>query len=313
MMDAADGRTPRSEPRRLGDFVLRERIAAGGQGELYRAEQPMLGRDAVVKILRLPERNVEELRARFLREAHIASHLDHPYAAHVYAFGAEGETLWIAMEYVRGTSMADFLASAGPMPLARFVPVFGRLAQVVHSAHEQGIIHRDIKPANVMMVSRAGRLLPKLLDLGIARLTDAPLLGDVDVAEMSTAAVAAAAPLNVTGQRESHIGTPQYMAPEQWVDPRRADARTDVYALGVLCHEMLTGRRPFDGSSLMEVARAHARKPVPPLGEGFPPELDAVLARAMAKRPADRFATPLELADAIRRVSAVDDDDADEL
>ncbi len=210
MMDAADSKSPRSQPRQLGEFVLRERIAAGGQGELYRAEQPLLGRDAVIKILRLPERDVEELRARFLREAHIASHLDHPYAAHVYAFGAEGETLWIAMEYVRGTSMADFLATAGPMPLARLVPVFGRLAQVVHSAHEQGIIHRDIKPANVMMVSRAGRLLPKLLDFGIARLTDAPLIDPAsDVAEMSTAAAAAAAPLNVTGQRESHIGTQQ--------------------------------------------------------------------------------------------------------
>ena len=313
-MDAADGTSPRSEPRRLGEFVLRERIAAGGQGELYRAEQPMLGRDAVVKILRLPERKVEELRARFLREAHIASRLDHPYAAHVYAFGAEGDTLWIAMEYVRGTSMAELLASAGPMPLARLVPVFGRLAQVVHSAHEQGIVHRDIKPANVMIVSRAGRLLPKLLDLGIARLTDAPLLEQVgEVTDMSTAAAAAAAPLNVTGQRDSHIGTPQYMAPEQWVDPRQADARTDVYALGVLCHEMLTGRRPFDGASLLEVARAHARKPVPPLGEGFPGELDAVLARAMAKRAGDRFATPLELADALRRAAAVKDDDPDEL
>jgi len=313
-MDAADSKGPRTEPRRLGDFVLRERIAAGGQGELYRAEQPLLGRDAVIKILRLPDRDVEELRARFLREAHIASHLDHPYAAHVYAFGAEGETLWIAMEYVRGTSMADFLATAGPMPLARFVPVFGRLAQVVHSAHEQGIIHRDIKPANVMMVSRAGRLLPKLLDLGIARLTDAPLLEDVgDMTEMSTAAAAAAAPLNVTGQRDSHIGTPQYMAPEQWVDPRSADARTDVYSLGVLCHEMLTGRRPFDGASLMDVARSHARKSVPPLGAGFPAEMDAVLARAMAKRAGDRFATPLELADALRRAAAVEDDDPDEL
>ncbi|HEU5055792.1 MAG TPA: serine/threonine-protein kinase, partial [Kofleriaceae bacterium] len=264
-MDAAEDRAPRSEPRRLGDFVLRERIAAGGQGELYRAEQPLLGRDAVIKILRLPDRDVEELRARFLREAHIASHLDHPYAAHVYAFGAEGETLWIAMEYVRGTSMADYLATAGPMPLARLVPVFGRLAQVVHTAHEQGIVHRDIKPANVMMVSRAGRLLPKLLDLGIARLTDAPILEQAgEVAEMSTAAAAAAAPVNVTGQQGSHVGTPQYMAPEQWIDPRQADARTDVYALGVLCHEMLTGRRPFDGGTLLEVARAHARKPVPP-------------------------------------------------
>jgi WD40 repeat protein len=297
-------------PRQLGEFVLRERIASGGQGELYRAEQPALGRDAVVKILRLPPDGVEELRARFLREAHIASRLDHPYAAHVYAFGAEGDTLWIAMELVRGTSMADYLATAGPMPVGRLVPVFDRLTQVVHSAHEQGIIHRDIKPANVMMVSRAGRLLPKLLDLGIARLADAPILEKVDeLTELSTTVAAIAAPANVTGHRDSHLGTPQYMAPEQWVDPRRADARTDVYALGVLCYEMLTGRRPFDGATLMEVARAHARKPVPALGDGFPAEIDAVLTRAMAKAPADRFATPLELAEALRRAAHVDDED----
>src|SRR5262245_47767088 len=189
--------------RQLGEFVLRERIASGGQGELYRAEQPALGRHAVIKILRLPERDVDVLRARFLREAQIASRLDHPYAAHVYAFGAEGDTLWIAMELVRGTSMADYLATAGPMPLARFVPLFDRLCQVIHSAHEQGIVHRDVKPANVMVVNRAGRLLPKLLDLGIARLTDAPLIDRADeLAEASTAAAAAIA-INVTGQRET--------------------------------------------------------------------------------------------------------------
>ena len=148
---------PDAEPRRFGDYLVKESIGSGAQGEVYRAEQAVLGRDAVVKVLRLPEAPADELKARFLREAQIASRLDHPYAAHVYGFGAEDDTLWIAMEYVRGTSMADFLAISGPMPPPRFVPVFERLCQVVHSAHEQGIIHRDIKPANVMMVSRAGR------------------------------------------------------------------------------------------------------------------------------------------------------------
>ena len=312
--DAAAIASAGAEVRKVGDYLLKETIGAGSQGEVYRAEQAALGRDAVVKILRMPEAPADDLKARFLREAQIASRLDHPYAAHVYAFGADGDTLWIAMEYVRGTSMADFLAQSGPMPPARFVPVFERLCQVVHSAHEQGIIHRDIKPANVMMVSRAGRLLPKLLDLGIARLADAPVLDQsVDLTSLSTVAASALAPLNLTGDRHTHIGTPHYMAPEQWVDPRQVDARTDVYALGVLAYEMLSGRRPFTGASLIEVARAHARKAVPPLEGGLPPELDAVLARAMAKRAADRFATPLEMAEALRRAAAVEAEDADEL
>src|SRR5690606_27119133 len=311
-MDAADSASTPAAIRQLGEFVLRERVASGGQGEIYRAEQPALGRDAIVKILRLPERGADELRARFLREAQIASRLDHPYAAHVYAFGADGDTLWIAMEFVRGTSMGDFLATAGPMPLHRFVPLFDRLAQVVHSAHEQGIVHRDIKPANVMMVSRAGRLLPKLLDLGVARLSDVPLI-DRPGALLAGGAAAGPATQAVSGQGDSLLGTPQYMAPEQWVDPRRADARSDVYALGVLCFEMLTGRRPFDGASLIEVARGHAHGAVPPLGDGLPAALDQVIARALAKQPADRFASPLELAAALRAAAAIEVDEDEEL
>src|SRR4029079_6109371 len=110
---------------------------------------------------------------RFLREARLASRLDHPYAAHTYALGREPDgVLWIAMELVRGTPLDRLLDAQGPIPLERFVPLLDRICEVVHTAHEQGIVHRDLKPGNVMVLARAGRLLPKLLDFGIAKLDD---------------------------------------------------------------------------------------------------------------------------------------------
>src|SRR5512144_53117 len=143
--------------RRLGEFVLRERIGQGGFGAVYRCEQPLLGREAVVKILHQRLRGSEVVMQRFTREAQLASRLDHPYAAHIYAFGIEDDGLqWIAMEFVRGVTLAELLAMQGAIPLAKFLPLFEALCQVVHAAHEQGIVHRDIKPANVMVVTRSG-------------------------------------------------------------------------------------------------------------------------------------------------------------
>jgi serine/threonine-protein kinase len=162
------------EGRRLGDFVVRERLGEGAFGVVHRAEQPALGREAVVKTLHPRHLGSEQVRQRFLREARLASRLDHPYAAHVYAFGAEeDDTLWIAMERVRGTPLSDYLRARGPLPLAQLVPLLERICEVVHSAHEQGIVHRDLKPANIMVIARAGRLLPKLLDFGLAKVVDA--------------------------------------------------------------------------------------------------------------------------------------------
>src|SRR5690349_6068042 len=159
--------------RRLGDFELRERLGEGGMGVVFRAVQLTLGREAVIKVLRAPHRASASMGERFVREAQLASRLDHPYAAHVYAFGAEPDgLLWIAMEYVRGVPLDRWLRTHGAMPLERFVPFLERLCDVVHTAHEQGIVHRDIKPANVVVLERAGRLLPKLLDFGIAKASD---------------------------------------------------------------------------------------------------------------------------------------------
>jgi serine/threonine protein kinase len=192
--------------RALGDFVVVERLAAGGHGEVWRAEQPALGREAVIKVLRGADDGTHA--QRFLREARLASRLDHPYAAHVYAFGAESDgLLWIAMERIRGLSLAELLERQGPLPVERLVPLFERLCEVVQTAHDAGIVHRDLKPANVMVVARAGRLLPKLLDLGIARFADASeraVTADLDADD---------APVTVTRAGDL-VGSPAFMAPE---------------------------------------------------------------------------------------------------
>src|SRR2546423_4465202 len=160
--------------RTLGEFVLRERIGEGGFGAVDRAIQPGLDREAVIKVLHARLHASRAATERFLREAKLASKLDHPYAAHIYAFGAEQDgELWIAMELVRGTPLDQVLKIQGPLSLERFVPLLDRICEVVHTAHEQGIVHRDLKPANVMVLARAGRLLPKLLDFGIAKLASA--------------------------------------------------------------------------------------------------------------------------------------------
>src|SRR5690606_38683244 len=159
--------------RLLGRFRVLERLGAGGLGEVYRAEQELLGRAAVIKVMRR-DRPVTASRAeRFLREARLAARLDHPYAAHVYAFGAESDgLLWIAMELVRGQTLTALVRERGPLPVEQFAPLCAALCEVVHAAHELGIVHRDIKPSNVMVVASGDRLLPKLLDFGVAKLLE---------------------------------------------------------------------------------------------------------------------------------------------
>jgi WD40 repeat protein/serine/threonine protein kinase len=325
---------PRSERsvvgRTLGDFIVRELIGEGGFGEVYRAEQPLLQREAVVKILRSGLRASEAVTQRFLREARLASKLDHPYAAHVYAFGAEPDgTLWIAMELVRGTPLNKLLRAQGPIALERLVPLLDRICEVVHTAHEQGIVHRDLKPANVMVLSRAGRLLPKLLDFGIAKALVGPsssandalahTLDDTPTDELGKTVVPGVSvpPTSRSGsgaeppaltQRGAVMGSPHYMAPEQWLDAAAVDARADIYALGVLAYEALLGRVPFRGESMTAIARAHAASEPPPVGPGAPPALDAVFATALAKDPAARYLRATDLAAAFRAASGLEAD-----
>src|SRR5262245_16841469 len=153
--------------RTVGEFVLRERIGEGGFGAVYRCEQPLLGREAVVKVLHTRHRTSEVTTQRFMREARLATRLDHPYAAHVYAFGVERDgMIWIAMELVRGARLDELMRRRGCLRPQELAPFLDRMAEVVQTAHERGIVHRDLKPSNVMVLERAGQLLPKLLDFG---------------------------------------------------------------------------------------------------------------------------------------------------
>jgi WD40 repeat protein/serine/threonine protein kinase len=329
--------------RRLGEFVLRQRIGEGGFGAVYRCDQPLLGRLAVVKVLHHRLRNNEVVLQRFMREAQLASRLDHPYAAHVYAFGVEPDDglFWIAMEMVKGTPLDRWLRERGPLPLDQFVPFFERVAEVVQTAHEHGIVHRDLKPSNVMVIERAGRMLPKLLDFGIAKLHDdlpgqprhgsepgsvevevrrrrsTPVRGTTHVsAEAATLPGTAppdatAAQLGPEGEStpssspaltraDAMMGSPPYMSPEQWRDSSAVGPRSDLYALGVLAYECMTGRRPFEAVSLVAYADLHCNATVPPLGDEFSERMNRCFSRALAKDPADRPATALELAAELR-------------
>jgi serine/threonine protein kinase len=146
----------------LGDFVLGDVLGRGGCGTVYRAEQRTLDRPAVVKVLHRSPATRRDLAERFVREARLASRFDHPYAAHVYAFGVEPDgIMWIAMELVDGTPLGRLVKQSGPLALDQFVPLFERLCEVVQSAHDQGIVHRDIKPSNVMVIARRRPATPR--------------------------------------------------------------------------------------------------------------------------------------------------------
>ncbi|HUS67062.1 MAG TPA: serine/threonine-protein kinase, partial [Kofleriaceae bacterium] len=342
-METADPTLPgrpgvveRTDPlvgRTLGEFTVRERIGEGGFGAVYRADQPRLAREAVIKTLHRHLSRSPDVVARFEREAKLASRLEHPYAAHVYAYGAEPDgLLWIAMERVRGATVTEILERTGTMPLDQLVGLFERICEVVHTAHEQGIIHRDIKPSNVMVLARAGRLLPKLLDFGIAKALggtvgepvpprphraidplDATLADDTDPdpdPEHEHELDPEHDPEHSSTRAGVVIGSPAYMAPELFDGAEHATPQADLYALGVFAYRTLTGRHPFEEQTLAALEDAHRSHPVPPVGAGLPAALDAVLGRAMAKRAADRHATALELAAALRRAAGMEEPDA---
>ena len=304
--------------RTLGEFVLLAKLDEGGCGRLYRCSQPLLEREVVIKVLLEEQRGKKEAEERFLREAQLASRLGHPYAVPIYAFGIDQKDglRWIAMELVSGETLDQWLTKRGPMSLGQFVPLFECLAEVVQAAHELGIVHRDLKPSNVMVIEREGRLIPKLLDFGIAKMRSdhAPATPVVSpnafVGQSDNSLAIAPASDETTGTDpeakdrltppRAEIGSSAYMSPEQWDDFRSVGSASDIYSLGTLAYKALTGRTPFTGGSRHEWRQQHLHAAVPPVGGDLPAALDRIFQRALAKTPEGRHGTAQELASELR-------------
>jgi serine/threonine protein kinase len=271
-------------PQHLSDrYEVGEILGFGGMSEVHLARDLRLHRDVAIKVLRADLARDPSFYLRFRREAQNAAALNHPAIVAVYDTGeaetATGPLPYIVMEYVDGVTLRDIVHTEGPMPTKRAIEVIADACQALNFSHQHGIIHRDVKPANIM-ISKAGAV--KVMDFGIARaLADASSV-------TQTAAV---------------IGTAQYLSPEQ-ARGEKVDARSDVYSLGCVLYEMLTGEPPFTGDSPVAVAYQHVREdPVPPSHRhnDIAPELDAVVLKALAKNPDNRYQTAAEMrADLVR-------------
>ena len=264
---------------RLGSYELLSLIGAGGMGEVYRARDTRLDRSVAVKVLAPELATDPAFRARFEREAKAISALNHAHICGLYDIGREDETEYLVLELLEGETLAARL-ERGPLPLRQVLGFGIEIADALEAAHRQGIVHRDLKPANVM-ITPAGT---KLLDFGLAKNTVGA--GGQALSQLATA------PGTATAQG-TIIGTLQYMAPEQ-VQGQPADARTDIFALGALLHEMATGRRAFEATTQASlIAKILETEPpaVSSLAPLTPPALDHVVQGCLAKAPADRWQT----------------------
>jgi serine/threonine-protein kinase len=261
--------------RTLGDFHVLRRLGQGGMGQVYLAEQVSLKRKVALKILR-PElaANAQALQ-RFKLEAESVARTTHPNIVQVYAFGTAEGISYMALEYVEGRNLREYVARKGPPELLVSLSIMRQVAAALQRAGELGIVHRDIKPENILL-TRKGEV--KVADFGLSR----SLTGDQ--------------PLNLT-QTGVTMGTPLYMSPEQ-VEGKPVDPRTDIYSFGVTCYFMLAGQPPFRGETAFEVALQHIRaepKPLADVRPDLPPGLCAIVHKMMARDPASRYQTGRDL------------------
>jgi eukaryotic-like serine/threonine-protein kinase len=271
-----------TSPEKFGRYKVLKELGRGAMGIVYLAEDEVLSRTVAVKMIALTgsalERDMHE--GRFRQEARAAGGISHPSIITIYDVGREGDIAFIAMEVVEGRELREMIRD-GSLSLAQSIELAALVADGLAFAHERGIVHRDIKPGNIMVL-RDGRI--KIMDFGIARLLEP----------------------TVKTQTGVLLGSPQYMSPEQ-ISGQSLDGRADIFSLGVVLYEMLTGVKPFDAPDLTQVLFWVVNMPAKPPSErrpGLPPVVDYILARALKKRPEERYATAAEFANDLRECIA---------
>ncbi|MGC9024619.1 MAG: protein kinase domain-containing protein, partial [Chloroflexia bacterium] len=265
--------------RALGKYIILEEIGRGGMGAVYKARDVELDRIVAMKVLSPYLVGEPHLVQRFMREARLAANLDHPNIVAIYDIGGEGGYYYFVMKYLDGRSLKEIIAQRGPLPLDEVVSIVRQLASALDYAHQQNLIHRDVKPGNVI-VGSDGHVT--LTDFGLAKVVES---------------------MKLTASGET-LGTLEYMSPEQ--ARGEASPASDIYSLGVMTYEMLAGRLPFQGSNQATLLYQHLHEPPPPLcrwNPAVPPEVEQVVLKAMAKEPAERYATAGEMARELERAA----------
>jgi serine/threonine-protein kinase len=280
----------------LGKYELLHILGKGAMGTVYEGFDPVIERRLAIKTVRLPDPGdleAQEEIARFKREAQAAGRLSHPNIVGVFDYGETPDIAYIVMEFVDGTTLKHVMEMGERFPLSETVRVMDGILTGLNYSHERGVVHRDIKPANIM-ITKAG--LIKIADFGIARIESSSMT-----------------------QAGTMLGTPSYMSPEQFMG-QTVDSRTDIYSAGVLLYQLLTGEKPFEGGLTAIMHKVLNTEPPAPsaLCVTVPPAFDAIVQRAMAKRPEHRFATAGAFAAALRAAldipaGAAPGNDADDL
>lgn len=271
----------------FGDYIITRQLGEGGMGAVYLAENPNIEQKIAIKLLHGHAAQNEELVKRFNREARVICKLTHPNIIRVFVFGqTPSQTIFLAMEYVQGKTLRDFIEEAGHIDELRAIAIMRQCLHALTEAHELGIVHRDLKPDNIMLTQfRKVDEFVKILDFGIAKVKEQP---GAQNQKLTQAGVV--------------YGTPEYLSPEQ-AQAKELDGRSDVYSMGIILYEMVTGVVPFHSSTAVAILAAHVydepQMPTVVARHSLNPKLDKIIAKALAKKPEDRYQTAMEFLSAL--------------